>query len=181
MDNLAIDLANLLRWNPDGTPVDRLDLPEWFAPYARRLGAKTDDAALREQLRELRPLVRDWLEKLARRTGRASPGMLAGLNDWIGDVPVNCRLTVEHGRVVRQEQPAAHGARWLAAALGLELAELLTEYEPQRVKVCPNPLCRWVYYDETRGNIQRWCCYECGNRDKVARYRARLKKQTRRK
>lgn len=181
MQNLALDLANLLRWAPDGTPVDRLDDAEWFEPYARRLDAGTDAAAVREQLRALRPAVREWLEELAERAGRPSPAMIAALNEWVGGVPVNCRFTVEQGRVVRQERPAGPGARRVAAALGLELAELLTEYEPQRVKVCPNPLCRWIYYDETRGNIQRWCCYECGNRDKVARYRARQRKQAARR
>lgn len=181
MENLAIDLANLLRWAPDGTPIDRLDAAEWFGPYAARLPEGEEAAVVREQLRTLRPAVREWLEDLAGRAGRPSAALIATLNGWIGDTPVNCRLAVERGRVVRVERPAGHGTRRLAAALGLELAELLTEYEPQRVKVCPNPLCRWVYYDETRGNIQRWCCYECGNRDKVARYRARQKKRAGRK
>lgn len=173
MQNLAIDLANLLRWAPDGTPVDRLDDAEWFGPYVRHLEAGADATSVREQLRALRPAVRGWLEKLAGRAGRPTPAMVATLNEWVGGVPVNCRFTVEQGCVVRRERPTGPGARRIAAVLGLELAELLTEYEPQRVKVCPNPLCRWIYYDKTRGNIQRWCCYECGNRDKVARYRAR--------
>jgi predicted RNA-binding Zn ribbon-like protein len=178
MKNLAIDLANSLRWTADGSPVDRLDDGAWLRDYAARLADALDWAApasekLRARLRALRPVVRAQLETLAARTGRAPDAMLATINRLIGGTPVACRLVRAGRQVMRDERPAAKGGEMLAPLLGLELAELLTEHEPQRVKVCPNPLCRWVYYDATRGNIQRWCCYTCGNRDKVQRYRAR--------
>ena len=47
-----------------------------------------------------------------------------------------------------------------------------------RLKICPNHGCRWVFYDETRGNTRRWCDdRSCGNRDKVRRLRERRRKQ----
>lgn len=102
--------------------------------------------------------------------------MVDELNAWLSQVTLECRLTLERGRVMRRDDLASGRIdRRLAGRLALALAELITTLEPQRVKVCPNPLCRWIYYDRTRGNVQRWCCLECGNRAKVRRYRARLK------
>jgi predicted RNA-binding Zn ribbon-like protein len=48
-----------------------------------------------------------------------------------------------------------------------------------RVRVCANDTCRWVFFDESRGGQRRWCdMASCGNRAKAARHRARIKAQT---
>lgn len=45
-----------------------------------------------------------------------------------------------------------------------------------RVRVCANDTCRWVFYDESRAGRRRWCdMATCGNRAKAARHRARRK------
>ena len=47
---------------------------------------------------------------------------------------------------------------------------------PERLRVCANDLCRWVFYDESRAGQRRWCdMASCGNRAKAARHRARQK------
>ena len=45
---------------------------------------------------------------------------------------------------------------------------------PDRLRVCANPSCRWVFYDSSRTGRRRWCDMStCGNRAKAARHRAR--------
>lgn len=45
-----------------------------------------------------------------------------------------------------------------------------------RFKACPGPECAWVFYDRTRNASRRWCqMSECGNRAKVAAFRARTR------
>jgi predicted RNA-binding Zn ribbon-like protein len=45
-----------------------------------------------------------------------------------------------------------------------------------RVRICANDTCRWVFYDESRAGRRRWCdMATCGNRAKAARHRARVK------
>jgi predicted RNA-binding Zn ribbon-like protein len=44
-----------------------------------------------------------------------------------------------------------------------------------RLKVCPDDDCAWVFYDESRNRSRRWCSMNaCGNRHKVRAYRDRL-------
>ena len=45
-----------------------------------------------------------------------------------------------------------------------------------RVRICANDTCRWVFFDESRAARRRWCdMATCGNRAKAARHRARQK------
>ena len=45
---------------------------------------------------------------------------------------------------------------------------------PERLRVCANDTCRWVFYDASPTGRRRWCdMASCGNRAKAARHRAR--------
>jgi predicted RNA-binding Zn ribbon-like protein len=45
-----------------------------------------------------------------------------------------------------------------------------------RVRICANDTCAWVFFDESRGGQRRWCnMATCGNQAKAARHRARAK------
>jgi predicted RNA-binding Zn ribbon-like protein len=45
-----------------------------------------------------------------------------------------------------------------------------------RVRICANDTCRWVFFDESRAGRRRWCDMStCGNQAKAARHRARAK------
>jgi predicted RNA-binding Zn ribbon-like protein len=56
------------------------------------------------------------------------------------------------------------------------LVQELASGNPDRLRVCANDMCRWVFYDESRAGQRRWCdMASCGNRAKAARHRARQK------
>ena len=45
-----------------------------------------------------------------------------------------------------------------------------------RIRICANDTCRWIFYDESRPGNRRWCdMATCGNRAKARRHRARHK------
>jgi predicted RNA-binding Zn ribbon-like protein len=53
-------------------------------------------------------------------------------------------------------------------------AELLVSPQLQRLRVCANPSCDWLFLDFSRNGQRRWCQMEtCGNLSKVRRYRAK--------
>ena len=44
----------------------------------------------------------------------------------------------------------------------------------ERIRICANDTCRWLFYDESRAGRRRWCdMATCGNRAKAQRHRAR--------
>ncbi|MEW6242773.1 MAG: CGNR zinc finger domain-containing protein [Bacillota bacterium] len=71
--------------------------------------------------------------------------------------------------------PAYRNWGWVMAEIALSFARLLLN-DYTRVKMCANPACRWVFYDESGNRTRRWCEERyCGNLMKVRRFRARQK------
>lgn len=45
-----------------------------------------------------------------------------------------------------------------------------------RIRICANDTCRWIFFDESRPGNRRWCdMATCGNQAKARRHRARQK------
>lgn len=62
------------------------------------------------------------------------------------------------------------------ARLADPLVRELTGGHPERIRICDNDRCRWVFYDTSRTGLRRWCSMAtCGNQAKAARHRARAK------
>jgi predicted RNA-binding Zn ribbon-like protein len=62
------------------------------------------------------------------------------------------------------------------ARLADPLVKELTAGHPERIRICDNDTCRWVFYDTSRTGRRRWCSMAtCGNQAKAARHRARAK------
>lgn len=62
------------------------------------------------------------------------------------------------------------------ARLADPLVDEIAHGNGDRVRICANDSCRWVFFDESRAARRRWCdMATCGNRAKAARHRARRK------
>lgn len=82
--------------------------------------------------------------------------------------PDGC-VSVDHRHV---GDPIDDALARLADPLVLEL----TTGHPERIRVCDNDRCRWVFFDASRTGRRRWCDMStCGNRAKAARHRARTR------
>lgn len=53
-------------------------------------------------------------------------------------------------------------------------ADLLTSPDLSRVRQCAGAICDWLFIDHSKNRSRRWCdMQECGNVEKVRRYRRR--------
>lgn len=60
------------------------------------------------------------------------------------------------------------------ARLVESIAREVSQGHPERMRVCANEECRWVFHDTSRSGRRKWCdMATCGNRAKVARHRER--------
>ena len=98
---------------------------------------------------------------------------------------VNAKLAeVSHGYALGQgtgglelRRITETGEAGVLGAIALDFARFACEHEPERLKRCANPACTMIFYDRGKNNTRRWCTMSiCGNRDKVARFRARKAK-----
>ena len=178
----------------NGFPVERLptlgEALSWFvergvihAEGAHRLDRQegTDPASAARDLARIhavRGALREVADALVEHR-RAAPGALDTVNRAL------------HARQVIELVPSSDGCvavdhRHVGDPIDDALARLcdplvteLTSGTPERIKICDNDRCRWVFYDTSRTGRRRWCdMATCGNRAKAARHRARSKAGT---
>lgn len=128
-----------------------------------------------ESVLELRTLLRQAFDLMA--AGKTIPGHVAdAINAIFAKATITRKLDVEADppRLVELQQPSVAEA---ATSIATDFARFATEYKPGRMRHCANPDCTMVFYDHGKNNRRRWCTMTiCGNRDKVANFRARKSK-----
>jgi predicted RNA-binding Zn ribbon-like protein len=87
-------------------------------------------------------------------------------------VPAADGVSLDH----RHEGDPVSGA---LARLAEAIARELTREDKERLRVCANEECRWVFRDNSPAGRRKWCdMSSCGNRAKAARHRERQKLKT---
>jgi predicted RNA-binding Zn ribbon-like protein len=124
------------------------------------------------RLRRVRQAMRGVLEAAATRRA-PDAGELDEINRALRThyiyelVPATDGVSLDHRH---QGDPVDGAIARLAEAIARELIQGDTE----RLRICLNPQCRWVFKDTSRTGKRKWCSMRsCGNRAKVARHRAR--------
>jgi predicted RNA-binding Zn ribbon-like protein len=175
---LALDLINSEEWygrGPRGI-VDRLTRPDGVAGFLEQWGFADVDVptpAQRTQLLGLRGLLRRMLTTLAAGDAPRDED-LDKLGRLLGGPAFRRRLTHDDGAYRVELAPARRDWALVLSEIASSFAELLVDGEPERVKVCDNPECRWAFYDTTKNRRRRWCDpAQCGNVFKVREFRAR--------
>jgi predicted RNA-binding Zn ribbon-like protein len=172
-----VDLANSEMWDGYGLLTDFLDDPQWLGDFQQfwRFRVPLPRPAEMRDLRRLRALLRAMVRKVSDGV-EISGGDLASLNSWL-KVPVFRRLVERQNGLQIEWEPAQIGWSATIAQIAASLAESLAEQPHNRLKLCANPGCAWIFVDRTKGNVRRWCNdATCGNRDRVRRSRAANKR-----
>lgn len=171
------------RWGLGGggasTPDERLASHPYLAPRSDPLDEKplpvrsTSRREALEELLELRKLLRKVVETIV--AGQdVSPRDITRLNEFLERADVRHEVRRTPGGPRLDAVPVLEGDARLVGAIALSAARFLTSGDRQRLKVCNNSGCRWVFYDETKNRSRRWCDSSlCGNLFKVRRYRSR--------
>src|SRR6476469_5997762 len=142
-----------------------------------RAMAAVDGAVARrdlERIRSVRGALREVADAIAEQrapTGGALDTVNRALHarQVIELVPATDGVSVDHRHVGDPVDDAL-------ARLADPLVQELTSGHPERIRICDNDRCRWVFYDTSRTARRRWCdMATCGNQAKAARHRARQK------
>jgi len=173
-----LDFVNSQERDGFGRLTDHLRNPSWLAGFLRHfhLAKSLPPSIPLRALADLREFLRGVAENFA--AGQAlSASDVRTLNATLM-VPARQTL-IQHQNGFREELlPVRSGWPWIMSRIAASLAETLTRYECERIKICANGGCRWAYYDVTKGNMRRWCNDRtCGNRDRVRRARAAAKRR----
>lgn len=201
MKHLFLDLLNSdwRDWKGSAQNIDYLDNPRWLLKYLNNWTLNPNQSPsheLREQLKELRSLLRRIIEQIQQRN-LITDEDLASLNKTMQSTPLWRKLIVysDHSKTGMPQtaatsdgnqhpseelklllEPVRKNSASILAEITASFAAVLANGEASRIKICRNPDCGWCFYDQSRGKTRRWCDHQaCGNLLKVRRFRARQK------
>ena len=191
-DELFIDFANTQRRNKgrvDDIVPDVEALLDWLRQHGliSARGRATEAARLRrdpaesqrrmERFRHLREVLHTTVADISEH-GVPSAEHVTEINHIL-----------RHGLHYHQLKAEANATRYeitqvgdrldqARAAVAGSFAHFLADDAADRLRVCANDGCRWLFVDRSPTGRRRWCDMRtCGNQAKVARHRARLREQ----
>jgi predicted RNA-binding Zn ribbon-like protein len=171
-----MDLVNSEEWDTYGRLTDHLNNPAWLPYFLRQWHfAKPSKAVPLARLKALRAAIRNSCVALS--TGkRISAAELRILNQALS-VTGRRQLCQRQNGLQLEFVPDASGWDLVLAETARSFVGMLSAGQRERIKICRNDDCRWVFYDSTKGKTRCWCSDKsCGNRERVRRARARAMK-----
>ncbi|KRE45917.1 CGNR zinc finger domain-containing protein [Paenibacillus sp. Soil724D2] len=165
-------------WRGSGHSEDFLDKPGWLEQWLAFHNLPYPGAPSAEELDELKRLRGHILRIVQKLTVRdsADPTNLEGLNRALSGGPMILRIADSDSEYRLESTPLQKGWPRIGAEVAASFGRLLAESDHSRLRICDNPDCKVVYYDETRNRSKRFCDDKaCGNLMKVRRFRARQK------
>lgn len=188
-DHLALDFLNTVA-APQGEQVEWIGYGRAFVAWligasvlgavdgARLLDLNSTELldAVARDARALREWFRDLVVKLK---GKAplDAAAVERLNAILTRHPAHLRLASSSRGAELTSERSWRDPHELLAPIAEAMADLITHGDFSLVRKCDNPPCTLWFYDRTKGHKRRWCSQAmCGNRAKVAAFRARHKK-----
>jgi predicted RNA-binding Zn ribbon-like protein len=185
----GVDFINTLELEK-GHPKDHLATPRDAVGWLWRHDLLHREM-VEDELRRFRQTPADG-ERVLRKVRRVRAAMRELVDATVEDRPPALDQLEEVNRALRTHYvyelvPARDGVHLghrhvgdpvdgALARLAESIARELSQGDAERLRICENPTCRWVFHDTSRTGMRKWCdMATCGNRAKAARYRQRHK------
>ncbi|MDZ4865766.1 MAG: ABATE domain-containing protein [Alphaproteobacteria bacterium] len=186
--DLCLDFANSRYWRGTGEPTETLttfnDVFTWLAA-ANALDAKTVEA-LKQNWRlsdsdhaetiQLREALYRIFTAIAANADPA-PADIEIFNRQLTAAPARTQLVKHDGAYLWRADLKPQLPDLLAPILWTA-GDMLAEPRRDRIRLCANEKCVWLFLDDSKSGTRRWCDMKaCGNRAKAHRHYERKKKE----
>jgi len=183
--SLALDFTNTVHSHGMSDPGEDLktaaDLVEWAAQAGllrdaetRKLGRVHADQTRFRRALALRELLYEIFSRAAKGK-KPQPQALRAFHRFYRNAIRRAEFhpVANHYRLM---WPAAtHPLERISQDIVRSAADLLTSEALIRVRQCSGERCSWLFVDNSRNRMRRWCDMKaCGNRAKVRRFRRQL-------
>ena len=184
----ALDFLDTLKYDY-GRPVDLFestaDALDWLHDHGllhqpvepslqalRVPGAAADRALAR--VRGVRDALREVIDAVVERRA-PRPSALAEVNRAL-TARQRLVLVAGDGDLVLDHRHEGDPLDDVLARVAERIARLAASEDADRLRICADDGCRWVFFDSSRTARRRWCdMSSCGNRAKAARHRIRAR------
>ena len=176
MDFLCLDFINS-GWEKEHKPFEELlENEEWI----RQFCGKWDLPLFAAQGKTLQTLLKlrgvlcraayEWSNG-----GALSLSAVKKINEYLSALAFHLELKRENEGYRMDSIPQKRGLDWVVHRIALSFAELVTQHPADRIRLCENPGCGWIFYDDSKNHTRKWCGNTCATLIKVRRHRAAKK------
>jgi len=182
-NTLWLDLLNsdFHDYKGGGKDEDRLYKDEWLENFLLPWQETLHDVPvqkIQKKLKELRALLRRMAEDFSKRKPPKEID-LEHLTHILESSPQLKKISWSGPSYTLQYITKIPGIPSMLAAIASSFAEILAFGEPERIKICQNPDCLWIFYDSSKNHSRKWCenATGCGNLMKVRLFRDKAKQK----
>lgn len=178
MEILFINFINTNWYNTHRINRELLDDSSWLETFQTKWKLQTEAPAEETDIMRLKELRGFLLEAVKEITeGRAlSQEQLTKLNEYLSLAVLSKSVEVEDDKYHTELKSKERNWDWVLHEITASFAELISSEAIKRVKLCENPECRWVFFDESKSKTRRWCDNTCASLIKVRKFRERVNK-----
>jgi predicted RNA-binding Zn ribbon-like protein len=167
--DFLVDGRALLDWMIAARVIDEAD-----AARLRRHTKASELDACAEQARRLREWARSWVARWRLAPAADYAREITTLNRLLARATSHRELVQREGQLVLDETRRITSSDDVIALLAEHIASLVANEAPTLVKQCAGPKCTITFVDRTKSHARVFCSASvCGNRAKVAAFRAR--------
>jgi predicted RNA-binding Zn ribbon-like protein len=179
MELLCLDIinSNKIDWRTAKVRRDMLNDDVWLRELLQKwqlgVSLSIDDVSL-NALKTLRDNMTVFIETV--NLGGKPQKELAYINNVLMTVVSTIQLTEQENNYCLETQYKADSWPLFIWHVADSFVKLISQCDKERIKICDNCDCGWVFYDESKNKSRRWCDSKvCGNIMKVREFRARHK------
>lgn len=177
MDFLCLDFINSQWYRTHKTFCEPLRNEEWFKNFSMKWklpAVNIQNEEFLNSLFELRDILRLAVEDLCTKKLINTEG-IDKINEYMANFPLSKVLRKEADGYKLYIMPQKLETDQIIFEIISSFVQMITEYEIERIKLCENPDCRWVFYDESKSHTRKWCDNTCATLMKVRRFRQNKK------
>jgi len=185
---ISLDFTNTVDDRLSDQPTDTLTTYKDFLDWAvqENVIERTEAAKLKhresnpeqalQRIRELRELLYRLLSAAAGKR-RIQEEDLERFNGILAEAMSSVRINQTEKGFDWACCPGGSGLDSLLYRIVKSTADLLVSDQLDRIRVCADPQCGWLFLDSSRNRSRRWCSMDsCGNRAKARRFYQRHQK-----
>ncbi|RJE85163.1 hypothetical protein D3P07_21585 [Paenibacillus sp. 1011MAR3C5] len=183
MDKLWTDFANSLwhDWRGDGHSEDQLLKPDWQAAFLESWKLRAPLPVPAEEMDTLlrfREHLRDFAIQLSM-DATVTREMMNTVNEKLVQSAAVREIRQEDETIRIVWLPQEHTWKSVLSEVAASFAQTLADGQGNRIRICENNNCKWVFLDDTRNRSKRFCDDKmCGNLMKVRRFRERKRSES---
>ncbi|CAB1245538.1 CGNR zinc finger domain-containing protein [Clostridium sp. MT-14] len=144
----------------------------FIVKYILDTGLGTFDRKLTDKLLELRDFLSHAVNDLCTKNTICQKD-IDEMNKYLASLSFCKVLKKEEERYILNIIPDKSNLNQIISKVILSFVEMITNYDIKRIKICKNPECGWIFYDESRNHTRKWCDNTCASLMKVRKFRKR--------